>query len=88
MRKVTREPSGEWRPIEEEMVCDGWLARVRRDLFGGRWRWSVTKLEHADRWPSKTIEAARARGYSGSRDRAREMARTALVALQKAEAGT
>jgi hypothetical protein len=56
MRKVTREPSGDWRPIEEEMVCDGWLAR--------------------------------ARGYSGSRDRAREMARTALVALQKAEAGT
>lgn len=80
-------PSG-WIPIELELVLHGYLARVARDRSGGRWRWSVTKLEQAQRWKSRVVSQASARGYSKGMERALKMATVAIDALRKAEKET
>lgn len=73
----------DWQPIELELVRDEFLARVTRDRVGSppRWRWSVTPLEVVQRWRSKVVENAYARGYSRSRARAVKMAERAVLAL-------
>ncbi len=73
-----------WQPIDLELVIDGFLARVTRTLHGGRWRWSATPLEVAQRWRSSVVEHAHARGYSKSRERAQKMAEAAIRALKEA----
>lgn len=75
---------GTWRPIELELVLDGYIARVTRDRHG-RWRWSATRGDVVERWMFKVVQHAFARGYSRSPEKAMRMAEAAIVALQRAE---
>jgi len=77
----------DWLPIEEELIRDGFIARVTRDRYGTppRWRWAVAQLDQVQRWLHKVVQHAYARGYCRSRERAMKMAEAAIVALQKAE---
>lgn len=75
----------DWQPIDLELVRDGYLARVTRQLGrAGRWRWSVTPVEIVQRHHSQPVEHAYARGYAKGRERALKMAEVAIVALKKA----
>lgn len=76
----------DWQPIDLELVRNGYLARVTRQLSrAGRWRWSVTPVEVVQRSPTSVVEHAHARGYAKGREHAFEMAEAAIVALKKAE---
>ena len=73
-----------WQPIDLELVRDGYLARVTRQLGrAGRWRWSVTPVEIVQRHHSQPVEHAYARGYAKGQERALKMAEAAIVALKK-----
>jgi hypothetical protein len=77
-----------WQPIDMELVRDGCVARVTRQLGrAGRWRWAVTPIEVVQRSPTSPVEHAYARGYAKGRDRAIEMAEAAVVALKKSLSG-
>jgi len=74
--------NGSWQPIDLELVRDGYLARVTRQLTrAGRWRWAVTPVEIVQRAHSQPIEHAEARGYAKGRERAMKMAEVAIAAL-------
>ena len=73
-----------WQPIDLELVRDGFLARVTRQLTrAGRWRWSVTRVEVVQRHPTGAVEHAEARGYAKGRERATKMAEASIEALKK-----
>lgn len=80
--------ASKWEPIDIELVHDGYIARATRQLTrSGRWRWSVTPIEIAQRWTSSVVEHAEARGYAQGRERAMKMAEAAIKALKKAKEG-
>lgn len=83
---MTRRKESAWEPIEIELVRDGFVARVTRTLYvnATRWRWSVTPIEVAQRWRTKVVEHAHARGYATGRERAMRMAEVAIDAFRKA----
>ena len=73
-----------WQPIDLELIRDGYLAHVTRQLCrAGRWRWSVTPVEIVQRHHSQPVEHAYARGYAKGQERALKMAEAAIVALKK-----
>jgi hypothetical protein len=73
-----------WEPVELELTRDGYLARVSRTMKPGRWRWCVAPVEHILKWNRNVTEIPFSKGFSGSRDRACEMAEAAIEALKKA----
>ena len=81
------DPQSGWQPIDVELVRDGYVARVTRQLTrAGRWRWSVTPIEVAQRWATSVVERAEARGYARGYKRATHMAESAIRALKQASA--
>lgn len=78
--------ASEWQPIDTELERDGFIARVTRtvNLNGTRWRWAVTPVEVAQRWRTKVVEHAHARGYAKGYARAIAMAEAAIEALKAA----
>ncbi len=70
-----------WEPIDEELVRDGFIARVTRTIRAKRWRWVVSPQEYVQRRPSQPVEHASARGYAPTRERAREMAEAAITGI-------
>ena len=73
-----------WEPVELELVRDGYLARVSRTLKPGRWRWCVAPLDHVIKWNRNVTEIPFSKGFSGSREKAIQMAEAAIVELKKA----
>ena len=73
-----------WQPIDLELVRDGYLARVTRQLGrAGRWRWSVTPVEIVQRHYSQPVEHAYARGYAKGQERALKMPRSKVEASSR-----
>jgi hypothetical protein len=72
-----------WEPIELELVRDGYLARVSRTMKPGRWRWVAAPVEHVIKWNRNVTEVPFSKGFSGTRERAVEMAESAIEALKR-----
>jgi hypothetical protein len=52
----------------------------------GRWRWCAAPVEHILKWNRNVTDVPFSKGFSGTRERAMEMAELAIEALKKAEA--
>ena len=74
-----------WEAVELELERDGYLARVGRTMKPGRWRWAVAPLEHILKWNRNVTDVPFSKGFSGTRERAVEMAEAAIEALKKAD---
>jgi hypothetical protein len=73
-------PATSWEPIELE---DGILARVSRTMKPGRWRWACAPVDHILKWNRNVTDVPFSKGFSGTRERAIEMAEAAIEALKK-----
>jgi hypothetical protein len=74
-----------WEAIELELERDGYQARVSRTMKPGRWRWCVAPIEHVLKWNRNVTDVPFSKGFSGTRERAIEMAEAAIEALKKAQ---
>lgn len=72
-----------WEPVELELERDGHLARVSKTTKPGRWRWCVAPIDHVLKWNRNVTDVPFSKGFSGTRERAIEMAEAAIDALKK-----
>lgn len=75
-----------WEAVELELERDGYLARVSRTMQPGRWRWCAAPVDHILKWNRNVTDVPFSKGFSGTRERAVEIAEAAIDALKKADA--